>query len=400
MIKLKNTIYILGFLFIIYIMGILFLISPIKINSIFEKRALAQKPIATTHKVLKGKYFSEFDNYLSDQIFGRSTLVKYYTNINLNILGKKKINNIVIGKNGYLLSYNSFSKFGKDEEIKETKDTSKMVNNILKLKNYINSYGGQFYFIGIPNQISYERNQYPKYFYNESERLDFINQEMFLELKRNGIKSINMNDVFKTNNLADVYFKTDHHYNFNGAFQVYQATMAEILKQNNIKATKILNYSDFNVTTLKNPFLGSKNLQLYGLYKNNDSLQIGYPKQQINYEKSDGGNLDNRLYYLPKDEKEEISYGVYMGGDNAETVIKTHRSNLDNALIFGDSYTNAVEPLLAFNFNETRILDLRYYKTKSLYTYIKENKPKAVIMMRDDESYTLQAGNGNFNGNK
>ena len=59
-------------------------------------------------------------------------------------------------------------------------------------------------------------------------------------------------------------------------------------------------------------------------------------------------------------------------------------------------FTNAMEPLLYYHFNETRILDLRHYKDKSLYDYIKEHKPDIVLMIRDDLNYGTLEGNGKF----
>ena len=169
------------------------------------------------------------------------------------------------------------------------------------------------------------------------------------------------------------------------------------LKQGNIRTLNALKYDDFNVSTLNNKFIGSRNRQLYGLFPNNDKIKIGYPKKPVSYEKFDNGKLDNTINYVPQNLEEAVSYEVYMGGDKPETIIKTNRKYLDNVLIFGDSYTNAVETLLYLNFNETRSLDLRYYHKKSLYQYIKEYKPNLVIMLRDNGSYTLESGNGKFN---
>lgn len=398
--KIKDIIYIIGFLFIIFIMGILFIIMPQKKVSFIENRNLAEKPSPSMQSLISGELFSKFDTYLSDQIPGRDTLVKYYTEINLYVLGKKKVNNVVIGKDGYLLGFKPFKEFNAEEQNKEKIDITNMVSNLSELNKYIESYGGKFYFIGIPHQKSYNRDKFPKYFYNGADRLNFRRKLMFSELNKKNICNIDIYKTFKNSKEEDIYFKTDHHYNFKGAYLVYQAVMSEISSLGDIKISNILEKNDFIVKTLDNPFVGSLNKQLYELYSTNEKLEIGYVKNEISFQKYDNGSEDNRLYYTPKDNKTSINYGVYMGGDNEETVIKTNRDKLDNVLIFGDSYTNAVEPLIAQNFNETRILDLRYYKQKSLYEYINEYKPRVVIMMRDDESFGIQSGNGNFKYSK
>ena len=78
--------------------------------------------------------------------------------------------------------------------------------------------------------------------------------------------------------------------------------------------------------------------------------------------------MASAVYALPATEDEALTYGLYMGGDIAETCIRTDRSSLPTALIFGDSFTNAVESLAYYSFDEMRSVDLRHYKTQSITT--------------------------------
>ena len=88
------------------------------------------------------------------------------------------------------------------------------------------------------------------------------------------------------------------------------------------------------------------------------------------------------------------TYNLYMGGDFAETVLETNRPELPNVLIFGDSFTNALETLLYASFNETRILDLRHYQDMSLRDYITEHQPDVVLCIQNDTFYYTASGNG------
>ena len=100
------------------------------------------------------------------------------------------------------------------------------------------------------------------------------------------------------------------------------------------------------------------------------------------------------MYNLPQTDTELVAYEIYMGGDIAETIIKTDRPELPNALIYGDSFTNAAETILYSSFNETRSLDLRHYSAKTLREYIDEYKPNVVICIRDDSCFFNMDGNG------
>ena len=84
-----------------------------------------------------------------------------------------------------------------------------------------------------------------------------------------------------------------------------------------------------------------------------------------------------------------------MGGDNAETYIKTYRPELPKILIFGDSFTNPLETLIYTSFDEMMAIDLRHNK-KSIYEYINEFSPDVVLLVRDDTCYLSNDGNGNI----
>jgi hypothetical protein len=125
-------------------------------------------------------------------------------------------------------------------------------------------------------------------------------------------------------------------------------------------------------------------------------LEICYPKKQIPFKRYDNGEeVEATVFSLPN-EGDYADYEAFMGGDKAETLIDTNRPELPTALIFGDSYTNAVESLLYYSFDKTYSIDLRYYREMSLADYIKEKKPDVVIYVRDDTIYLSSENNGCF----
>ena len=109
-----------------------------------------------------------------------------------------------------------------------------------------------------------------------------------------------------------------------------------------------------------------------------------------------GAAAEATVYALPGSDAEPLTYGLYMGGDIAETVIRTDRPELPNALIFGDSFTNPVECLAYYSFNELRSVDLRHYTVQSLSDYIAAYQPDVVLCVRDYQSLLLREFNGDF----
>ncbi len=332
---------------------------------------------------------------MSDHFFMRNRWIKAYTYLNLNIIKKSRVNNIVIGNDGVLLPFYSFDKKTYIDELKP--DIAKMGEQLKNLDNRIKGYGGEFYFVGVPEQSSFLRDKYPSFHLNNDDYFSNIEKLMFSTLKEKAVKYINMNEIYK-NKSRDFYSKIDHHYTFEGAFTLYYETLKMLKRDGVARVQDPLEKDEMDIITLTNKFSGSRNRQLYHLYPVTEKLQIGYPKSKIPYEMVSEGSPDPDFYKLGSS-TDMLNYGVYMGWDYAETNIKTNRPELPNLLIFGDSFTNAVEPLFYYNFNETRILDLRHYEECSLYEYIDKFRPDVTLMIRDDLNYISFVGNGDFEKN-
>ena len=128
---------------------------------------------------------------------------------------------------------------------------------------------------------------------------------------------------------------------------------------------------DLTFEDLPNPFLGSRDRKLYGLWPGSEALTIGVQRDPVAFDRTDNGApVPAQVFRLPATETETLDYNVYMGGDVGETVLRTDRPELPNALIFGDSFTNALETMLYASFNETRSVDLRHYTDMTIRAYI------------------------------
>ena len=156
----------------------------------------------------------------------------------------------------------------------------------------------------------------------------------------------------------------------------------------------VLTADDLAFEDLPNPFLGSRDRKLYGLWPGSEALTIGVQREPVVFDRTDNGlPVPAQVFRLPATETETVDYNVYMGGDVAETVLSTHRPELPDLLIFGDSFTNPLETLFYTGFDETRSLDLRYNDV-SLLDYVAEHRPDVVLCVRDDTSYLSAEGNG------
>ena len=157
----------------------------------------------------------------------------------------------------------------------------------------------------------------------------------------------------------------------------------------------MLTEQDLDFQELPNPYIGSRNRKLYNLWPNSEGAVIGVQKEPVPFTRTDNGQPSEKpLFVLPAEDYLPTTYDLYMGGDFGETVLDTGRPELPDVLIFGDSFTNAMETLLYASFDETRILDLRHYREMSLKDYIAKHQPDIVLCVMNDTFYYTTTGNG------
>lgn len=389
--KVKNTLMISIFVIIIGGFSIGSLLQTDRDVSYIEFRSLTKISRPSKNELLDGTYFSKTDEYMSDQFFQRDKWVKAHILFNINVLKKTKINNVVIGKEGYLLNFNPNIDIDQVKE-KSYKSIHSNVTNINELSSYLQNRNNSLCFVSVPVQSKYRYDRYPYFMNNNKEKQNFV-EDTFHNLLSENVNFVDMREIFYKNKDDNFYYKTDHHWNMNGAFLGYQSVINK-LSERYPSVGKPYNKEDYDIKSYSK-FYGSQNRQLSLMFKTDDNIDLWYPKYELpKYKKYGGDGYDNNIFYLDNLNSSN-TYATYMNGDQAETIIETNRDELPNALIFGDSFTNPVEPYLSQHFNTTRIIDLRYYKDMSLYEYIDKNNPDIVIMIMN--SGDLDGGGGNLN---
>lgn len=187
--------------------------------------------------------------------------------------------------------------------------------------------------------------------------------------------------------------QVDHHYTYAGGQSVY-GMILERLQEMGVPVEA----AELETTTLKNAYLGSRSARLCELWESGERLTYGYPTKQIAFTRYDWGNENpgaETVLTLPE-EGAPVSYTMYMGGDVSETILETHREELPDCLIFGDSFTNLQETLLYASFDEMRSLDMRHFTESSLWEYVEEYQPPVVLCIYDQGIYSEFGGMGNL----
>lgn len=378
------------FLGILFVSAIQTITSEKEVISYYENRALAKWPACTKDSLLSGTYPADISTYLKDHFAGREEALRAGTWLNLYVLRKPVVNDVVVQED-VLLPFLAYAETPTEDSTRET--AAAMADNIAVAARLTEENGGKYCYVMVPCQYAMFPEKYPHYLNNRYAKTEQERRCFKEALTERGITFVDMGDIFAAQeNPAQYSSSIDNHYSLPGAFLTYSSIAAALEQQEQISLQVP---QDISFTPVENSYLGSRNRKLFGLWQNGEVLyQASFPEEIPFTRKDNGVDVPATLYKTPKNNTEAVLYDYYMGGDIAETIIQTQRSELPTGLIYGDSFTNALEVMAYRSFDEMRSLDFRHYHQKSLEAYLQEYQPDIVICVRDYESMLSFDGNG------
>lgn len=360
---MKNKIFFAIFMTIWVVIVIINFIWPKQVFSEEENRMLATIPRFSFESFVNGDYLNGVNDYINDHFAFRDIYLKLNSWWEIDVMGKKENNGVYIGKDGYL-----FEKFKYNDNEKENANTNAKI--ISDFANKMNEQNIPTYFVLAPNSIYINNYKLPN-------NVEVPNQEEIIKQIYGKIENTNNINVIeslkKENKNKQLYFKTDHHINSDGAYVIY----TEYCKAAN-KATKEID--NFNRVTVSNDFLGTfdSKAQLLNqqpdelfVYKNQNNTNI---KEAI-YDKQTTNSIFNEEYLKGKDK-----YSYFLNGNNSRAIIKTNVNNDKKLLVIKDSYAHIMSQFLCQDYSEVHFLDPRY--TNFDYVeYAKENEITDVLFL-------------------
>lgn len=370
------------------------ILLPKERYSYYENRQLSDYPELTVESVLSGQLFDELETMFCDYAAGRSTLLRMSTWCDVNLFRRPVVNDVVVTDDILLPE---LTRMDVNEEL-IAQQAELVAQDNAQLQALVESYGGAYCYVAVPCQYAYYEEEYPAGLYDRS---DYTAAELKTLTDAMGAQDVNfldMGPVFDAlGHLPEFSSRVDNHYGLLGAYETYRAA-AETIRQH-YGLTLDVPERDVEVTfsALPNPYMGSRTRKLMGVRGNDEHLLMARFIQPIDFTRwNNGTQVDAAVYAMPADDTTPVLYSFYMGGDIAETRLDTQRPDKPNALIFGDSFTNAVECLAYYSFDELRSLDLRHYKEMKLREYIALYRPEVVICIRDYESLLDRGANGDL----
>lgn len=340
--KNKRYFKLLAVIFILFLNSF-FLIGIIEKDKVFsenENRVLSKLPKLTLDNISSGRFSKKFEKYCVDQFPFRNELVKLKTKTDL-ILGKKEQNGVFISSDGYLIE--NFS----------TPDNEAIYQKLLAINKFTKKYKyiNQSILI-VPNASDILSDKLPK-------NAPILPQKPFIEGFYNeldpSINKIDVYDTLKSQTEAPVFYKTDHHWTTDGAYQAFLKMAPSMnLKVNPDYYKKIL-VSDSFYGTLASKVgyydgLGDK-IQVYVPNNSNDEVVVSYVE-----EKTKTPSLYNSSKLETKNQ-----YELFLEGNHPLVKIKTTAKNTKTLLVLKDSYANCFVPFLTPFYSNIILVDPRYY---------------------------------------
>lgn len=314
------------------------------------------------------------ESTINENTYKRYRFIEVYGFLH-NVMGKNEEANFeVIKDKDDILHYTYFADGPKDTEEFAVK-TEKFKNNIKDKKvkiiylmtpdKYIK--GKTEFEKGLP--YNYANETADNYLQNLAERnIDYI--DLRENILRRGLEPL------------DLFYKTDHHWNIQTAFDQY----VELVKMlNSLYDMKIdesgyyTNAENYNFITYKNSYIGSMGRKCGKYYDGVDDFTLVYPKFETsfsfyartkNQEINSQGRFEDALisvYSINKQSDEyalnENKYDSYQLGNHGEVhITNNNNKNGIKALFIKDSFDVPLSTFFSNICSETYLIDPRYYE--------------------------------------
>ncbi len=336
---MKNKIICILFLVLVFGFTAFDFLTPDRDFSEWENRQLAQLPNITADSVFSGRFGSEYETYMTDQFPLRDAFVKakFLTD---SALGRTDSGGVYVGAEALYSKQLDF-------------DYSELDKNIKAIDTFALNNGIDTKVIVVPSSTYIYSDRLPKFakVLNEGELFGYIAQKL------ENADFVNIVDKITESRENYIYFRTDHHWTYEGALIAYNAYLHSIGRQEvgNEALTLTAVSDDFQGTLLsKSGALGIESDTLYRIERG----------RVVGVKTHNGLTVTeyNSIYfddYLSKKDK----YSYYLGSNQPLVSVETE-SEGGRLIVFKDSYAHITAPLMTGDWSQIVFVDLRYVTQK------------------------------------
>lgn len=168
-----------------------------------------------------------------------------------------------------------------------------------------------------------------------------------------GIKGISLWETMQTNRESGLFYRTDHHWTTDTAYLAYRQIVSAM-------GITPLEKDAFEFHQISENFSGTLN-RLSGLNVAPDSIFAPSSKFITSYSSFDGINkVERSSPYFPEFLNTKDQYAYFLSENKPIVKLKSNANTGKTLMMFKDSYSHCLAPMLAAHFDEIVLIDLRY----------------------------------------
>ena len=317
---------------------LLFLLLPYRTFSEAERRYLAEPPKLSEEKLSDWSYDDKVETFLADHLPGRNLLVSVNAYLTL-YTGRQVSADVFCDAEGYLV----------EAPVRDVPE--ELEKRLRRIAAFGETANRTPYLIAVPSTGFIRRDALPKPL-AALYRDDAIQKEIEAF---DGVTVVPILERFQAEGQA-WFYRTDHHWNADGAFAAYEAFMHaaghEPLQKDAFTRREIPGYS------------GSTQSRSALWLHPTEPLTVDEPKDlSITVTFSDKDGTFSSLFFA-EHLNEYDWYPYFLDGNHPVTVIENGNADTDapNLLLVKDSFCNTLAPYLVPSYKTVVMVDPRYYK--------------------------------------
>lgn len=334
---------------------------PDRSFSEIENRNLRPVPKLTARRFISGRYMTEAEEYVSDQLVLRDGWVALKA-LGERLTGKQENNGIYFASGDTLI-----------RRIEEP-DQVIVSENVDTLNAFTSSMDVPVLFGLIPSAASVWQDRLPI-------GAPTADEQVWIEeiTGRMSVPAIDLSAALQRHREEAIYYRTDHHWTSLGAFYGANA----ILETAELEPLRL---SDYEKKTVSENFQGTNESSAGAWWTEPDTIEV-YVKQDGKEVTSNftGREEPGRLY-VEERLATKNQYAYFLGGNQPLCVIRSQAEG-PKLLVLRDSYTDCLAPFLSERFREVHLFDLRYNRL-SPADYIREQGIEMVLILYSFETFT------------
>ena len=328
--------------FVVILLSVGQLILPDREMSDNENRYLTQAPKFDVTDILEGKFESQLEEYLADQIPGRENWIKIMSTLSTSI-GMTDVNGVYILKDGRLIERKTEADFN-------ARRFRNNLENVAEFQKEVSEGGTEVRMLLVPTAAYSYREEF-----NASTNFDEVAaMDQAKEVLGDTLIDFRDDLMPDKDNSRGYYYLTDHHWNYDGAEKGARAYMESIGKK----------LQDFNPEKLSDDFMGTLYSKILLTERVRDRIEIPEESKDIKVKVTIEDEKYDSIYFMDRLDKKD-KYEVFFGGnyDRVDIVNKEEGAkNKPKLMIVKDSYANSFVPFILGDFREITLIDTRYYR--------------------------------------